>query len=634
MQKDIENQEVELVQKLTHLKALKLKMGQLKIDSKYKIGVIDISKEGIGFLSLLGDDKSKDLLVESHELNGASRGDIVLVKRIFTRSGRPKAKVLHIIKKEFDTTVVYLKKIEDKIYGINIKTEVPSAIAASQESLKKLPKNAVLKIDNYTTSIVEILGVLDDPKVDEKISLAIYNKSEFFSDEAENEAKSYGDYVDKSMYPNKIDLTNLPFCTIDPPDAKDFDDSIYFDKENSTLYVAIADVSEYVVEMGAIDKEARMRGFSIYFPHKSIPMLPRSLSENICSLKPHVDRLAFVYKITLDPNSYESVKEEMIDAVINSKRRYTYDQIDQFLAGDFSQKDEVDDMILSYLLPLNDFFANVRAKRLANGCEFRSREVRMILDENQNLIETRIESETPSHALIEDAMLLANKAAAKNYDKGIFRIHEQPAYQRFEQLFDDLALIGIFSEMSNDVYKTIRDIQIKADEINLRDEVDKLIIKAQKQATYASENKGHFGLGFEKYTHFTSPIRRYSDLIVHRLLKAIHKNDAKQREYILRNIDIIAQRVSELERESTKIAWDYMDRKFARWAKENIGNRFKAFITDVEKGAICTIEDEIFGARVFLLGDDVALFQEVEVEILESSITTTKIIGKVIKEEL
>ena len=154
--------------------------------------------------------------------------------------------------------------------------------------------------------------------VDEKISLALFDKKEFFTKEAETEAKSHGDFVDKSYYPNRVDLTNLPFCTIDPVDAKDFDDAIYFDVAKHTLYVAIADVTEYVFPMGPIDKEAVERGFSIYFPHKSIPMLPRSLSENICSLKPNVDRLAYTFKITLDPLTCKPLKEELFESVIHS----------------------------------------------------------------------------------------------------------------------------------------------------------------------------------------------------------------------------------------------------------------------------------------------------------------------------
>ena len=617
------------------LKALKLHDSVYKLDSKYRFGTVDVARTGTGYLSEFGVRESKDMIIEPYDLSGAVRGDIVLGKRIFKKGGRPKAKVIEILKKEFATTVAYTKMVDNQVLGFNIKTDLPVTLAASQKALKELPLGTVFKIDNYTDIIVEVLGVLDDPKVDEKISLAIYNKKEFFSEKAELEAKSHGDSVDKSMYPDRVDLTNLAFCTIDPPTAKDFDDAIYYDMQEKALYVAIADVSTYVTEMGQIDKEAKDRGFSIYFPHKSIPMLPRALSENICSLKPEVDRLAFVYKMTLDEKNATVVKEEMIEAVIHSKRRYTYDKIDLFLAGDFSEKDAVDDMILEYLLPLNKLLGKFRTKRLANGCEFRSSDFSMTLDENQNLIDIKEEHETPSHALIEDAMLLANKAAAHAFEKGIFRIHDQPSLERIEEMMDDLSIIGIYSEMNENIYETIRGLQKAADEKDMRAEVDKLIIRAQKQAVYSHENHGHFGLGFEQYTHFTSPIRRYSDLIVHRLLRAIKNGDKKLQAYLMTNIEIVASRVSELERESAKVAWDYADRKYARWAKEHEGELLSAVVIESDRTPIAKVEEGIMnGARIFLMDTDTELFEHVRVEILESHITTGKIIGSIREREV
>jgi ribonuclease R len=507
------------------------------------------------------------------------------------------------------------------------------SVASSQKALKEFPLKTVLKIDNYTSSIIEVLGVLDDPRVDEKISLGIYDKKEFFSKEAEIEAKREGDRVYKDEYPDRLDLTHLPFCTIDPPDAKDFDDAIYFDEKSFSLYVAIADVSTYVVEDSVLDKEAKARGFSIYFPHKSIPMLPRSLSEGICSLKPDVDRLAFTIKIDLNPKTLEPIKEEIFEAIIHSKRRYTYDEIDAFLDGDFSKKRDGDDLTLDYLFPLQKVLLKIKKQRLAHGCEFSSADARMLLDEDQNLISIKKEYETPSHSLIEDAMLLANKAAAKRYKKGIFRTHGIPSLEKLEALINSLEEIGIMSEMYDDPYKTIRELQKKADAANLRDEVDRLIIRTQKQAQYTAEGEvGHFGLGFGAYTHFTSPIRRYSDLIVHRLLKAIIDKNEDEIDYIVSNAEVIALRVSELERESAKVAWDYSDRKYARWMLEHKGETIEAIITDVSSSMpLAESIGEIPGARINLMGDvEVELFDKVKVQILESDITTTKVIGSVV----
>jgi len=624
-----------LLNSLIRLKAVKKLKNSYKLNAKYKIGTIDIAQSGTGFLKTFSDAHEKDLLVESNHLLGANRGDIVLAKRVFNqKSTRAKAKVILILQRESNFSVVYTKIQQNRVVGISLSTTLASTITASQKSLRKLPFGTVLKIDNETNNIVEVLGVMDDPSVDEKISLALYDKSEFFTKQSELEAKSHGTEIDKSLYPNRVDLTHLPFCTIDPIDAKDFDDAIYFDKENFTIYVAIADVSEYVYELGHIDKEARQKGFSIYFPHKSIPMLPRSLSENICSLKPRVDRLAFVFKIKLDKKTLNVEKEELLEAVINSKKRYNYDQIDLFLQNNFNGTDETDREILNFLLPLFKLTKRLKEQRLKSGFEFRTSEIRMKLDKDGNLLSTRVESETPSHGLIEDCMLLANKAASKRIKRGIFRTHEDPSYDKLQNLLDTIAQIGIEVDFMSDIPKMIRKIQKKADDLGVSEEVDRLIIRSQKKAKYESQNRGHFGLGFDSYTHFTSPIRRYSDLILHRLLKADKKGDKKRFNFLLSDIDSVCEQVSKLERESDKVAWDFMDRKYARWASVHVGEDFEAIVTTIEKSVTAKLDDEIKGARFFLLDDDLELFERVLVKIVEADIPTSKIYAKVVKRDV
>ena len=629
--KDIPKDFNYLISDLSKLKALKQQKNFYKLHPDYRFGSLDITRSNTGFLEVISPKKLKDLLIEEKDLLSSQKGDLVLAKRIYTKFGRPKAKVVYIVKKKDNYQVVYTKKIDDKIVGINVKTGAQSIIAASSKSLKKLPLRTVLKIDSKTSSIVEVLGVLDDPKVDEKISLALYDKQEYFTDKSELEARSFGDFVDKSMYPNRLDLTNLPFCTIDPITAKDFDDAIYFDTKESALYVAIADVSEYVFYQGSIDKEAKERGFSIYFPHKSIPMLPRALSEHICSLKPNEDRLTFTFKITLDPKTLKVKKEELLESVINSKRRYNYDEVDKILSTkkyDKKDKDTVD-----FLLPLNEIAKKIRKKRLQKGYDFHTSDIRMELDSEQNLLKTFKEVETPSHSLIEECMLLANKAAAKMFDYGIFRIHEPPSYDDIAKLLEQVAELGIFVKYSTDIHSLITQIQKKAKELNLQEEVDMLIIRAQKQARYSAQNVGHFGLGFDKYTHFTSPIRRYSDLTLHRLLKSIIKNDKKFKEYLLKDIEPLCERLSELERESDKVAYDFMDRKYARWAKENIDEVYEAVITSTHAMPIAVTEGDIEGARIHLMANDVEFLEKVDVRIVGSDIATTKIIGNITQVE-
>jgi len=609
----------------------------IKLKSKYRIGKVDITKKGFGFLIPLGV-KEKDYLIEEHHLNGAGKGDLVICEKIFSKK-RPKAKVVYILEKAFSVSVVYLTfeyKYNKKIPILrNIKTNLEVFVNEKKKALKKLPDGAIFKVDNYTNKIIEVLGVLDDPWVDEKISLALYNKKEEFSKKAILEAKAYGDFVDKSLY-NRVDLTNLSFCTIDPPTAKDHDDAIYFDKVKNELYVAIADVSEYVYLNGNIDKEAKERGFSIYFPHKAIPMLPRELSENICSLKENENRLAFVFKIKFNEKN-EIIKEELFEAIINSKRKYSYDRVDEFLDNKFENIDEVDKKIISWLLPLWDKIKDIRKERLKTGLDFSSDEIKMSLNDKGLIESVKLEEETSSHKLIEDCMLLANKAAAKMIDFGIFRAHEKPSQTSIDELFENLISLGIkIDEKEKDFVKIVKNIQQQAKMLNIKREVDKLIIKSQQQARYDAKISSHFALGFEKYTHFTSPIRRYSDLTLHRLLKAMIRKDKKMMEFILRNIEALVVKISELEREAMKVEWDFYDRKYARFAKEHIGWSFKGVIEDTNIPPIAKVkEDLLLGARLFLKDKkQFNLFEDVDIEIVDSNIATAKIKGKVINKDV
>jgi ribonuclease R len=234
-------------------------------------------------------------------------------------------------------------------------------------------------------------------------------------------------------------------------------------------------------------------------------------------------------------------------------------------------------------------------------------------------------------------MLLANQSAAKKFTgegDAIFRIHEEPKEQKLQTLIAELASIGVFVETkeNEDVNTLIKTIQKEASKLGLESEVDELIIKSLKQASYSSFNVGHFGLGFDFYSHFTSPIRRYSDLILHRLIKAKQRGDKKEIEYLLRNIEPLSARVSELERESTKCEWDFRDRKFARWAKDNVGKTFKAKIVELDlddpsKGATAKLLEGAKGATVHLKNQKSSLFDEVDVEISEANIENPTIMA-------
>ena len=513
---------------------------------------------------------------------------------------------------------------------VDIKTEHPVGVELTQGEINSYKLGDVFKIDYQEHRLMEKLGHMSDPKVDEKIVLAQFNKHDEFDEEVLKIARSFPP-VDAKKYPERKDLRALPFCTIDPVTAKDFDDSIYWDDAKSTLYVAIADVSEYVKPFGALDNEAMYRGFSIYLPHRSIPMLPRELSETLCSLQPHIDRLAYVFEIQLNRETLEVVHSDVYEAIMHSDRRFNYEEIDAFFDGKLKAKTEEEALIFDALTKLRVITDRLREQRLKIGFDFHSVEISMQLDEDTNLIATTESQETPSHGLVEDCMLLANKEAAKRYDRGIFRIHEPPSQTKLQTLYQELSAIGMNIEIKGTIKETIEAIQKQAREMGIESDVDTLIIRSQMQARYAPLNSGHFGLGFKEYTHFTSPIRRYSDLIVHRLLKAIKKGDTKEGSYVLRNIETLAMMISEKEREASSIEVEYKARKYARWAKAHLHKEFKARIIATDSEIRAELHDEIIGAKLNITtAPNVVLFENVIVRIDKVDIPRARIYASVI----
>jgi ribonuclease R len=235
-------------------------------------------------------------------------------------------------------------------------------------------------------------------------------------------------------------------------------------------------------------------------------------------------------------------------------------------------------------------------------------------------------------------MLLANQAAAKRFKKekreeeyGIFRIHEPPELSKMEALLEELAAIGLFVETYEDSPSLIRAIQSEARRMGLESEVDALIIKSLKQAAYSAHNVGHFGLGFSHYSHFTSPIRRYSDLILHRLIKTQLTQDEEEAGYLLRNIEPLCARVSGLERESTRAEWDFRDRKFARWAQEEIGSFFEAEVVEAGEHAKALLQGEIKGVTVHLKGEHIMLFDRIRVMIKEVNLAQATIMAEFVR---
>lgn len=638
---DIEQEDQNSFQALQQLGAIEEVDGVWKLGSLYRVGRLYIGKDGKGYVEAEFKEQ-RDLLIEPDHLWGAKHGDVVVAKRIIARRGRASGKVQLVITKAHLFTIAYTHRDEqDNFLILNIRTGEPTHAVMKGMDLKAFKLGTVLKVDVDDDKVLEVMGTLDDPKVDEKISLALYEREDAFPPECVTDALDVELEVTKEEHPDRVDLTHLDFCTIDPVTAKDFDDAIYFDMEAYTLYVAIADVSHYVPFFTNIDKEAKKRGFTTYLPHKSFPMLPRELSENICSLKPNVDRLAFVAKIVLDKATLKPLEEEFFEAIIHSKHRFNYENIDDILNNPITDITGTVAEILTWLLPLQKITVRLHDERLKQGFDFRSEETKLTIDANHLLVNTQIETGTPSHSLIEECMLLANQASAKRFTgegDSIFRIHEPPQLAKIEALLAELAAIGLYVEEYEDSPSLIRAIQKEAEKMGLASEVDSMVIKSLRRASYAAHNVGHFGLGFSHYSHFTSPIRRYSDLILHRLIKTQLREDEEEASYLLRNIEPLCARVSELEREATKAEWDFRDRKFARWAAERLDDVFEAEIIEADESAKAVLQGDIEGVTVHLKGDGVMLFDRVKVKISEVNIAQAvimvELIEKLSKEEM
>ena len=572
-----------------------------EINSKYKIGILKIDKN----FAILEDlvNPIKNIKLELDALNGAFNNDLVLAKRVFNPRSKIKAKIIKVIEGKKAEILVYVK--DGSFFTLKENIELKS------KNTKKYKDEDVLLIDNKEFNEIKFIGNLNEPNIDEFISLYMYE--ELYRNTEKVEVEEF-----KEDSSNRIDLRDLPFCTIDPNSAKDHDDAIYFDEINNLLYVAIADVSYFVKEGSDLDKLAFKKSSTIYLPSRTLPMLPSILSENLCSLKEGQDRYAYVFKLKLDLKKLKVESSELFSGIIKNHRNFSYGRIDRVLDGKLDLYNDVEKTIFDYLIPLYKITKNFRDSRLNNGYDFRTAENRLKL-KNDLLENIEVEKSTASHQLIEECMLLANIEASKKVGAlGIFRIHEEPDFKALSKLVDDVNVLGVKAKIKDNVHQTITHIQEEASKLLLRDEVDELIIQSLTQAKYSSKNLGHFGLGFKSYSHFTSPIRRYSDLVLHRILKS---------KKLPKDLDDICTHISDQERKIDKLVWDFEDRKYARWAKANIGNEIKVKIVDTEKAkAVCY--DKVIGLKLVIENyKGQKLFSKHRVKIVSCCLATKLIVA-------
>jgi ribonuclease R len=420
-------------------------------------------------------------------------------------------------------------------------------------------------------------------------AIARFDLPSEFAPEVTHEAAAYGDMVDAAESARRIDLRELPLVTIDGESARDFDDAVYAEPhvEGFRLIVAIADVSFYVRPGTALDDEALRRGTSVYFPTRVIPMLPPGLSDNLCSLAPHVDRLCFAADMIVSrQGALKSAR--FYPAVMRSAARLTYQQAQAALLDGKPEARAQLGLLVERLLPLVDVYrVLIKARRARGALDFDAPEAGFDIDASQRIHAVTLHGRVDAHKLIEECMILANVAVARELEHTktptLYRVHGKPEEEKLDKLLATLTVLGIEAQIPENV--TPRDIQAITRRLKGSAElpfVESLVVRSMPQAVYQPTNIGHFGLALGEYGHFTSPIRRYPDLIVHRTLKALVA--ARDGSGVKYEEDALAMQGEELSRLEKRA--DESDRYVSAflkcvWLRERVGQTFRGLITTV-----------------------------------------------------
>jgi ribonuclease R len=443
----------------------------------------------------------------------------------------------------------------------------------------------------------EIIGNYLDPGMEVEIALRKHELPHVFPEEVMQQTELIPDNLVPEDYSGREDIRHLPLVTIDGETAKDFDDAVYAEKMASgelRLLVAIADVSHYVTEGGALDKEAFERGNSVYFPRRVIPMLPEKLSNGLCSLNPQVDRLCMVCDMNLSSdgtiNSYR-----FYPAVMHSKARLTYTEVAQALLTP-ERADKKIQPLLPQLHNLEQVYRLFLALRQERGAiDFSSSETRMIFDDRGKIETIQPVERNEAHRIIEECMLAANVCAASylllHKQPSLYRIHPPPTVERLKALRDFLGEFGLHlaggdKPKAKDYAEILKKIQQRPDQ-NL---LETVLLRSLQQALYSPDNEGHFGLAYEAYTHFTSPIRRYPDLLVHRAIRATLSGLTKKME----NLTAVGEHCSLTERRADEATRDVESWLKCFYMKDRVGEEFNGTVSSVTSFGLFVALDDVF----------------------------------------
>ncbi len=590
--------------------------------------------DGFGFVGNKGaKDIKADVFISPRGIKGAMDGDKVVCRvESQNKDGRYSGRIIRILERAHPTiTGIYER---DSALGFvipaNRKITYDIYIPRGQTMKAKTGESVVVEITSYPSTkrnpegrIIEILGQPDDPDVEIEMVLRKYNIPHRFSDGTTIEAEAIQNEIPKSEIKRRVDFRDRTIITIDGETAKDFDDAVSIemaDKDTYRLGVHIADVSYYVKENRDIDRDAFERGTSIYFPDRAIPMLPFKLSDDICSLRPDEDRLTMSAILDID-RSGNVLKTVFTESVIRSSERMTYTNVAALLNG--STDPQLVERYKSIVKPLKlmrELAQILGKKRTEEGSiDFDLPESVIILDSNGKPEAILRAERNAAHKLIEEFMLAANRAVAERFSNmnipAIYRIHEEPGE---DSIKDFEEFVGNFGYTLKKGKLTPADFQRLLEKIKGKPE-DKMIsmvmLRHMRQARYSTENIGHFGLAFEYYTHFTSPIRRYPDLVVHRILKkTIAKNEGGGKSiFLVDGLPQIAEHVSVVERRAEQAERDIVDLKKVQFMKDKIGEIYKGIISGVTSFGIFVELQDIFVeglVHISEVGDDYYIFNE------------------------